>query len=62
MGSTLCYAGPLFIHQLSHVWIDVRAIQDDAMRGRGLDYFENRRPDETARAADRAHGIMQVVA
>jgi hypothetical protein len=34
------YAGPLFIHQLSHVWIDFRAIQDDGMRGRGLDYFQ----------------------
>ena len=37
------YAGPLFIHQLSHVWIDFRMIQDDYMRGRGIDYFENSR-------------------
>jgi hypothetical protein len=37
------YAGPLFIHQLSHVWIDFRGIQDDYMRPRGLDYFENSR-------------------
>jgi hypothetical protein len=37
------YAGPLFIHQLSHVWIDFRGIQDDYMRSRGIDYFENSR-------------------
>ncbi|MEO7436428.1 MAG: glucoamylase family protein [Candidatus Binatia bacterium] len=39
----LVYAGPLFIHQLSHVWIDFRGIQDAFMRDRGLDYFENSR-------------------
>ena len=37
------YAGPLFIHQLSHMWIDFRGIQDDYMRARGIDYFENSR-------------------
>jgi hypothetical protein len=37
------YAGPLFIHQLSHVWLDFRGIQDAYMRGRGIDYFENSR-------------------
>jgi hypothetical protein len=37
------YAGPLFIHQLSHMWIDFRGIQDDYMRGKGIDYFENSR-------------------
>jgi len=37
------YAGPLFIHQLSHVWIDFRGIQDEYMRERGIDYFENSR-------------------
>jgi hypothetical protein len=37
------YAGPLFIHQLSHVWIDFRGIQDAFMRDKGLDYFENSR-------------------
>lgn len=37
------YAGPLFIHQLSHVWIDFRDIQDTSMRERGIDYFENSR-------------------
>ena len=37
------HAGPLFIHQLSHVWIDLEGIQDDAMRDWGIDYFENSR-------------------
>ncbi len=37
------YAGPLFTHQLSHVWIDFRGIQDEFMREHRLDYFENSR-------------------
>lgn len=37
------YTGPLFIHQLSHIWLDLRRIQDDFMRQKGLDYFENSR-------------------
>ncbi|HEV3218030.1 MAG TPA: glucoamylase family protein [Vicinamibacterales bacterium] len=39
----LLYAGPLFIHQLSHIWLDFRGIQDSYMRARGIDYFENSR-------------------
>jgi hypothetical protein len=36
--------GPsLFMHQLSHLWIDLRQIQDVYMRGKGIDYFENSR-------------------
>jgi hypothetical protein len=42
-GQDFVYAGPLFIHQLSHVWIDFRGIQDSYMRERGIDYFENSR-------------------
>ncbi len=42
-GMPFLYAGPLFIHQLSHIWIDFRGIQDDFMRGYGIDYFENSR-------------------
>jgi hypothetical protein len=34
---------PLFGHQYSHVWIDFRGIQDEYMRGKGIDYFENSR-------------------
>lgn len=37
------YAGSLFIHQLSHCWIDFRGIQDEYMRGKGIDYYENTR-------------------
>ena len=42
-GHEFLYAGPLFIHQLSQLWIDFRGIQDAFMRERGLDYFENSR-------------------
>ncbi len=42
-GHEYLYAGPLFIHQLSHGWIDFRGITDDYMRERGIDYFENSR-------------------
>jgi hypothetical protein len=34
---------PQFGHHYSHVWVDFRGIQDDYMRRRGLDYFENSR-------------------
>ncbi len=42
-GHEFLYAGPLFIHQLSHMWIDFQGIQDDYMRKRRSDYFENSR-------------------
>ena len=42
-GIEFLYAGPLFVHQLSHVWIDFRNIQDDFMRRHAIDYFENSR-------------------
>jgi hypothetical protein len=35
--------GPMFGHQYSHVWIDFRGIQDEFMREKGMDYFENSR-------------------
>ena len=37
------YAGPLFIHQMSHLWLDFRGIHDDFNRKVGIDYFENSR-------------------
>ncbi len=37
------YAGPLFVHQYPHMFIDFRQIQDDYMHERDLDYFENSR-------------------
>jgi hypothetical protein len=42
-GHEFLYAGPLFIHHLSHMWIDFRGIQDEYMRGKAISYFENSR-------------------
>lgn len=42
-GYDLLYAGPLFVHQFSHAWIDLRGLQDRFMREKGCDYFENSR-------------------
>ncbi len=42
-GYDYLYAGSLFTHQLSHLWIDFRGIQDLFMRDKGIDYFENSR-------------------
>ena len=42
-GHEFLYGGPLFMHQLSHVWIDFRGIQDAYMRAKAIDYFENSR-------------------
>ena len=42
-GYEFLYAAPLFIHQLSHMWIDFRGVQDEYMRRKGIDYFENSR-------------------
>ncbi len=54
------YAGPLFIHQFSHAWIDFRGIRDDFMREKRCDYFENsRRATEVQReyARRNPHGF-----
>ena len=45
---------PLFGHQYSQVWIDFRGIQDDYMRAKGIDYFENSR---RATLAQRGYAI-----
>lgn len=37
------HSGPMFTHQISHLWVDFRGIQDDYMREKGIDYFENSR-------------------
>lgn len=42
-GRELLYSGPLFTHQLSHMWIDFRGIRDDFMRRHDSDYFINTR-------------------
>jgi hypothetical protein len=48
------YAGPLFIHQMSHLWLDFRGIHDDVNRKIGIDYFENSR---RATYVQRQYGI-----
>jgi hypothetical protein len=48
------YAGPLFIHQMSHLWLDLRGIDDDFNRKTGIDYFENSR---RATLVQRQYGI-----
>ncbi len=40
-GVEYIYAGPLFIHQMSHLWLDFKGIQDDLNRKYKIDYFEN---------------------
>jgi hypothetical protein len=42
-GYDVLYAGPLFIHQFSHAWIDFDGIRDQFMREKGSDYLENSR-------------------
>jgi hypothetical protein len=42
-GFEFLYAGPLFIHQMSHIWCDFRGIRDGFMREHDSDYFENSR-------------------
>jgi hypothetical protein len=37
------FAGPLFIHHFSHIWIDFRGIRDRYMSEHHSDYFENSR-------------------
>jgi hypothetical protein len=50
-----CLAGgPLFLHQYSHCWLDLRGIQDAFMRDKGIDYFENSR---RATYSQRAYAI-----
>ena len=59
-GIDFLYAGPLFIHQFSHAWIDFRGIRDRFMREKHCDYFENsRRATEVQReyARRNPHGF-----
>jgi Uncharacterized protein conserved in bacteria len=42
-GTTYLHAGPLFIHQLSHTWLDFRGVRDAFMMAHDCDYFENSR-------------------
>ena len=42
-GIEFLYAGPMFIHQMSHIWCDLRGVRDRFMREHDCDYFENSR-------------------
>jgi hypothetical protein len=42
-GQEFLYGAALFMHQLSHLWIPFRGIQDAFMRRHAIDYFENSR-------------------
>lgn len=42
-GIDLLVAGPLFVHEFSHAWLDLRRIRDRFMREKQCDYFENSR-------------------
>jgi xylan 1,4-beta-xylosidase len=59
-GVRMLRAGPLFIHQLSHCFIDFRGIADAPMRAASSDYFENSRQATLAQsryAARNPHGF-----
>jgi hypothetical protein len=53
-GQTYLRFAPLFGHQFTHAWVDLRGIADAYMRERGIDYFENSR---RATLAQRAYAI-----
>ncbi len=42
-GQTYLRFAPLFGHQFTHAWVDLRGVADPYMRERGIDYFENSR-------------------
>jgi hypothetical protein len=42
-GIEYLYAGPLFIHQMSQLWLDFTDIHDSVNKKFGIDYFENSR-------------------
>jgi hypothetical protein len=61
-GIDYLYAGPLFIHQMSHLWVDFRGIRDAYMSARDCDYFENSRRATLVQqryAIDNPHGFAQ---
>ncbi len=51
-GQEMVNFSPLFGHQYSHMYVNFKGIQDDYMRSKGIDYFENAR---RATLANRAY-------
>jgi hypothetical protein len=60
-GRELLYSGPLITHQLSHLWVDFRGLQDAFMRERRSDYFENSRQATYVQQAYAVHNPLQWV-
>src|SRR5258708_4864944 len=42
-GQTYLRFAPLFGHQFTQCWVDMRGMADAYMKGKGIDYFENSR-------------------
>ena len=57
----LLYSGPLFTHQLSHLWVDFRGIRDQFMRVHDSDYFENSRQATFVQQAYAIHNPNEFV-
>jgi hypothetical protein len=53
-GQTHLTFGPMFGHQYTHIWVDLRGIKDEFMWPLNMDYFENSR---RAVLAQRAYAI-----
>lgn len=53
-GQTYLAGSPAFWHQYTQSWIDFRGIQDEYMRGKGIDYFAN---SQRAALAQREYAI-----
>src|SRR5271157_5424416 len=58
-GRAVLYSGPLFTHQLSHLWIDFRGLRDAFMHAHGSDYFENSRQATFVQQAYAVHNPLQ---
>lgn len=59
-GQELLHSGPLFTHQITHLWFDMRGLRDEYMRGKDSDYFENSRRATLVQqryAIDNPHGF-----
>ncbi|WP_077036141.1 glucoamylase family protein [Pelomonas sp. KK5] len=50
-GQTFARFPPLFGHQFTQCWFDLRGVQDEFFRGKGIDFFENSRRATLAQRA-----------
>jgi len=58
-GQTYLAGSPSFWHQWAHSWVDFRGIQDEYMRGKGIDYFTNSQRAALAQREYAIHNPMQ---